>query len=184
MSLFKHHSEQLPLQPADTEASERVLTTLERSNLDPHHILLVGSAALALYGVTLSPDERTGASRPGDIDLLTTTHYAEQLYNTGKGTVKDIVNRDHMTVLRFDAEPLPIDIITAPQESLDLARYDRHLQKRMDGSRVIAGLGVRVLSLPDIIAAKKHDMPEYDPKVADDLASAQATLARMKRDRQ
>ena len=183
MALFKNkHHESTPLIPASSAEAEQVLATLERTDIDPTQVLLVGSAALALYGATLERDFTTGEPRPGDVDLLASTTYASQLYAAERGTIKDLVNNNHLTVLRLsDGEPLPIDIITAPRDSLNTNAYDQRLYKRIQEGRQIEGTDYRVLSLAHLIKAKKADMPAYDPKAASDLASARATLTRIQR---
>lgn len=53
MSLFRKRSpDTTPFTPVDSEATDRVLETLENSDLDPKATLLVGSAASFTWGST------------------------------------------------------------------------------------------------------------------------------------
>jgi hypothetical protein len=86
--LRRSSSEPTPLVPPDTEVAGRVMQTIDRADLDPEHVMLVGSAALALYGTHLSTYDpglcRHVEERPGDVDFLSTTQYMEALYATGE----------------------------------------------------------------------------------------------------
>lgn len=185
MSLFRKRSpDTTPFTPVDSEATDRVLETLENSDLDPKATLLVGSAALALHGAVLHTT--SGETRPGDVDLLTTTGLAQDVFAKGSFngepvTIKDNWNHKVMTVLRLDTAPLPIDLITAPLHTMDPAAYDARLRKRIAAARPIIGMnGYRIISLDDIIRAQKNNM---DEKSRYDLASAYELRARQQRGR-
>lgn len=184
--MFGKNKNTLPIIPIQSSKAEQVLATLELSGLDPEHTLLVGSAALTLYGAELLHDPLTYKERPGDVDLQSTTSHAEALYAQGSYNntpvrIKENMNNHQTTVLQLAAEPLPIDLITAPQNSLATDAYDSRLLRKIQSSPRIDGSDFRVLSLQNIIRSK--NILASDPKAANDLASARDALARIKRDR-
>lgn len=107
--------------PADTPATEAILHTInhlqshEGETLDPEKVVLVGSAALTLYGVQLQPAPHTPETpRPGDVDLATDMRYARLLEATGHVTKKhgNVSGISSGTVFTLNADlPLPVDVI-------------------------------------------------------------------------
>lgn len=102
----------MPELPLTSNVSEHpIVGALEASSIDPEQVVLVGSAALALYGVGLSqvdPDK----SRPEDIDLATSPLYISEVYKQGGFCKKDELTRQ--TVIRqtqWASGSLPIELI-------------------------------------------------------------------------
>lgn len=180
-----HCSEHAPLRPAATPAAERVLETLERCDLNPEDTLLVGSAALALYGVTLSPhadrDVTNPVERPGDVDVLSTASYAEDVFDgrehAGFAVRKETENTNFATFLRVNSAPLRLDIITYYKGG-SMARFDARFRARIarDSREIEGAHGIRVATerkLGQELAGRYRD-----PKAQRDLAELHRAISR------
>lgn len=150
MSRIFHRPDLSLLRPAETPAAGAVLDTLKQTNLDPREVLLVGSAALALYGVILENDPYIDldqqATRPGDVDVLSTGSYARSVYDGLKHKGLDVrlktENTNRATILRVDSSPLPLDVITYYNPHNSMQRYDERFRAKVDrDSRAIEGAG-------------------------------------------
>lgn len=181
MGLFKNKNELPHLTPANTEASATVLETIERLQLDPDETMVVGSAALALYGAILSNyDPLTGESkpRPGDVDFASTASYMDHLYQNGTPTgleavIKPVVNRQ--TILRVETGALPADVITRYDERHSMERYDARFRKVIaERSRRIEGTGMRIADY-ELIERELRSNAKFDQKAASDLAALRQT---------
>lgn len=188
MGLFsKRNNNTAPLIPADTPAARKVVETLQSIDLDPNEVMLVGSAALALYGVELAlvadpiRDYATPKERPGDLDFLSTVHYIEQLYAHGtqrlpkftkKSDDSGLSTHNTATIIRAPAvtkDTLPIDIITPFQETRHNPNtLDKKLRERILASRAIAGTAFRAITLEAAVSSMRT--AHNDPKVERDLA--------------
>lgn len=178
------------ISPVWSPKAEEIVETLNHSGLNPEHTLLVGSAALVLYGANLSSDElHPETPRFGDVDLSTTANHAKEIFDSRLDSDSPLViktgNQNNMTrtVIRMDAKPLPIDIITAPLslsgDERALAKHDKRIHDRIQSSPKIAGMDFRIASLDDIIKLKKLDAAANDPKAQLDLHSAYDAMARI-----
>lgn len=198
----KYRPENLPpLTPADTEAASKVLETIQSLELDPDELVLVGSAAIALYGLTLRSDRSPIPTplgqpdiqpepklRPGDVDLLATGAFASQLYEQGHLSGHALHVGGHSArigdaVLRTDSTvPLPVEVIVDKAAARSpLGRYSRKFSAYMDAhSRPIAGLagGPRVATPYMIREDLYQRSTALDTKATSDLNQFNAHLER------
>lgn len=152
--LRRSSSEPTPLVPPDTEVAGRVMQTIDRADLDPEHVMLVGSAALALYGTHLSTYDpglcRHVEERPGDVDFLSTTQYMEALYATGEHAGLAVTQRLGQStgpVLQLDSTPLPIDLISRYKGGDSLVQFDKYRRELFARvGRPLAGTAIRIAS--------------------------------------
>lgn len=169
----KSSSEQLPpLRPADTEAAAKVLDTISGlEHLRTEDLLLVGSAASALYGIDLPnevklplpfpgyPQEIQIVQRPGDVDFAISAQYAQDVHDEKMFSGLSVRRKEHRKtdeVILHASEhslPLAIDLIARYDGRDTLAAYDEMFRARLQAhSREIAGLsnGIRVAT-PDYL---------------------------------
>ncbi len=140
----------------------------ELRELNPAEVMLVGSAALALYGANLPQyDSLTGKSgtRPGDIDLATTGQYTDDLYQLGISTPGGITyaerrpqdieaeqggppihsSRRRDTILQLHGLSMPVDVITGYHDGDNLQRYDDAFRRIIARNSVpLQGSAVRI----------------------------------------
>ena len=168
------------LSPADSAASASIMETLECLQLDPRETILLGSAALTLYGVTLreynsvsNPDSQ----RPSDLDFASTADYIEELYANGTTSGLHTEKKDPRThsrkygaILRIDTPALPADITTTYKEKwANREQHDRRLRQRIERDGVqIDGANMRVAS-PQALAEILADISAV-PKSRQDLS--------------
>ena len=71
--------------PERTDATDKVFGTIDQLKLDRDEVIIVGSAALALYGVTppSGHDAKKNKARPGDVDFVSTQGYYTELERNG-----------------------------------------------------------------------------------------------------
>lgn len=183
MHLFRHEADTTPLTPPDNETTEHILATIEQLQLDKDEVMVVGSAALVLYGAKLNtydPVFRRDTPRPGDVDFGSTPGYMEHLYQHGSpsgisGIVKPVGNRQ--TILQFSTDHLPVDVITRyNSDRHDIAEYDSRFRKLMRRhSRPLAGSSVGIADESYIL----HELRSHgrvDPKAAADLRAFRIAL--------
>lgn len=177
-----------PLTPADSPAAERVLRTYELLELDYSQMMLVGSAALTLYGVELLPfdpidGENTFAPRPSDLDFATRATYMQQLYDpakpdTAQTTPNGLAMRAKIMTagrrgLHITTPELPVDLLSNFRDGRDnLARYDAEFRRYLAAnSRPVEGTTMRIIT-PEAMHTEllKRQRTGMDPKAATDLA--------------
>lgn len=168
--LRPNRAEYGPLIPPNTAAAEKVMATIDRVQLDPKQVMLVGSAALVLYGSRLHNDTIIENSRPSDVDFLATTNYMESLNATGKHAGLLVTHKPGYTnsVLRLDSEPLPVDLISnyrgdMPPSEFDQDRYALFAHV----GRPLAGTAIRIASPEHIkreLRARRVDKSRRDLK--------------------
>ena len=113
--------------PERTDATEKVYKTLDQLRLDRDEVILVGSAALARYGV-LPPsghDAKKNKARPGDVDFVSTQGYYAELERNG--TASGLTAR-----VKKNLGGPPILLIPTRILSADIISHDRHASERSD----------------------------------------------------
>ncbi|MFZ1802263.1 MAG: hypothetical protein WAW62_00900 [Candidatus Saccharimonas aalborgensis] len=178
-------SHNAPFIPADTPAAEQVLRSAEYLGLDPSQTMLVGSAALCLYGVELDTYDRLTKQqrpRPSDLDYASTPLYMNQLARHGTPTglqpqLKHTLN-PRQTVLTINTPELPADIITRFQPERDdlLSYHARFLAYLERHSRPVEGTALRIITQHALI--KELQRNSLDPKIAHDLSLARRHFTR------
>ena len=174
-----------PLNPYPSETTDRILQTYEHLHLDPTQTMLVGSAAAALYGIFLEPDDPVGnvtTQRPSDLDLAASPRYMEHLFQQGTVAGVSIEVKPNVTGrvgLRITTPDLPVDILTHFRDGRDdIHRFhDRFMAYHAAHSQPIAGSDMRVITLDGMrreLRARAHD----DPKARIDLANLHAQAKR------
>lgn len=188
MGLFRKTNKMLePLIPANTPVAHKVMETLRslEGRIDPDEVMLVGSAALVLYGVRLhSFDDpisgRSGKNRPGDLDFTATVEHMDTLFARGDFTLKENIDPHTIqTVLHSDARTpneLPVDVITRYQDGRqDPSKYDTALRKHIRTAHTIGSTAFRIISLDEAISSLQSSFK--DPKAQLDLAAARQARA-------
>lgn len=181
LSIFRPSPESTQPVGVNSEIGHRIIESVEAAGLDLERCMLVGSAALALYGITLGPDEH-GSPRPSDADLAASPFMMHELFEDGETStgvnvrLKD--NNSSRTTLRIDTpslrpDLLPIDLITRVNTS-DEARNVRKFDKKFitqtlpQASSIIPGTRIR-LATPAHIAKDLKLGGVEDIKAANDL---------------
>lgn len=166
-----------PLEPADTPETERILNTLEKIAINPDEVMLVGSAAMALYGIRLYPvDPLTNKyhQRPSDIDFASTASYMEQLHGDRQLSQYVVTRKPdigNQTILRVASDPMPIDLITRFRDGSGMEAYDQRFRAQMiKKSRPLQGSVVRVATLDTLYHSLKSNS-RFDRKAIHDLNS-------------
>lgn len=173
--MFGKNKNQLPVSPADTEQSEKVLQTLESArDLDPRQVILVGSAALAIMGVTLESDPlKPNKPRLGDVDLASTTAEMQRQVNSGNFHPVDNVDDNQQTVIRsVITDPLPLELISrfGRGRNDDLDRHDSKFLEFWDKrSQPIEDSAFRIASPDAIKKSLRADLS--DPKYQRDYTN-------------
>lgn len=113
--------------PERTDATDKVFGTMEQLKLDRDEVILVGSAALALYGVTppSGHDAKKDKARPGDVDFVSTLSYASEL--DMNGTPSGLTGH-----AKKNLSGPPILVIPTRLLSADIIAHDRHASERSD----------------------------------------------------
>lgn len=174
----RSRSEQHPLTPANTPIASRILRTYELLGVDPDHAMLVGSAAMALYGITPSsydPVLHAARERPSDLDLATDPLYMSDVFTHGTATGLSAIRKfvtSPQTVLRVNTPEMPVDLITRFRDGRNAieqysARFMHHLSQT---SRPIDGSELRVITPTALLAELARN--NLDPKAASDLSMA------------
>ena len=109
MPRFRQKTPELPL--ISDVGEHLIIRTLEASPIDPEQVILVGSAALTLYGVDL-PRVDPNKDRPEDIDLATSPIYISEVYMKGGFHEKDELTKQ-MIIRQAQCASgfLPIELI-------------------------------------------------------------------------
>jgi hypothetical protein len=151
------------IDPSRQAIAERVIGTAERLDLDPAQAVLVGSAALLMYGVQLP--ENYGAQRPSDVDLSVSTALYNQLAEaeaTPSGLpVVDGNNRNLpsniFTIPAGNSDALPVDVINRfkPRGMVTVAEYDKRFAEKP--YNVIDGTNLRIATLGQIYRELRHN---------------------------
>ncbi|QQS21557.1 hypothetical protein IPM09_03455 [Candidatus Saccharibacteria bacterium] len=172
-------SHSTPLVPADTPTAERVLRSAEYLGLDPSQTMLVGSAALCIYGVELDTNDpliQQSWPRPSDLDFASTPLYMNHLAAHGTPTGLEAhlkpTHNPSQTILTISTKELPADIITRFRPGRDnlLSYHKRFLAYLEQHSRPVEGTAIRIITQP--AALKELQSHSLDPKVARDLSLA------------
>lgn len=174
----KRSHEVQSLAPDDSDVSALIIETIDHLKLDPRETILLGSAALSLYGVTLdehdavsTPDSR----RPSDLDFASTASYMNQLYTGGTPSgLRAELKTSHApkyTILHIDTPAMPVDITTTYQAgSPGMLKHDNKLRQRIERYAVpIDGTDMRVAAPNDLAKILKYN--SSDPKARQDLAA-------------
>lgn len=178
MGLFSRNKhETTPLIVPQSETTARIMATIEHLQLDQDEVVLVGSAALVLYGATLGqydPIKDQYTERPGDVDFAASPEYMQKVFAEGapsgtKPSRKDVHN--NQTVVQIDTPYLSADLITRFQEDRDdLSQYSTKFRQRLGKhSRPIAGTGYRIATSRSIEEELRRNFS--DPKAQQDLAA-------------
>lgn len=165
--------------PIDNKTSELILSSIEKSRLDLTQVKLVGSAALALYGVELQIDPMKNdlSSRPGDVDFITHPEYFGQLSARPDSNLKDSRAFSSQLIQRIDGDGLPIDIITSFDNTKhNVDKFTRAFHKNIASSPLVAGTQIRVASPDDLHKELRKNATPYDPKTVNDLRSFDNTF--------
>lgn len=176
MALFQRNTtDHSPLIPAETLATEQIYGTLEHAPIDPEQVLLVGSAALALYGAVLGGG-MLDANRPGDLDFVATVEHMEDLYQQKLGYERHIPH-SKSTVLRIDTPVLPIDLVSRYRGGSPTA-YDEKLRRTMHAaSRPLADTAFRVAT-PHLLQRELRRRQHNDSKARQDLIALKVATRR------
>lgn len=180
----KNKKNEVPVVPPDTSKTAQILRTFEHSELDPSRVVLVGSAALYLYGAELETEERALLSavhthgRPRDLDLAALPSYMRELearaYNHGLlgSPGEETIGQTIVKLKPVEPDDLPIDLITSfTQKRGNIEYHDRKFYKGMSKhSRPVVGTNMRITS-PGVIEKELKRRARLDPKAAADLAS-------------
>ncbi len=159
--------------PDHSNTTSRILRTAEELSLVRDEVILVGSAALALYGVYLAADPLRPTSRtprPGDADFVSTLGYAQHLAQ--EGTPTGLVGRRKPNVsgppiLQIATRELSADIIPHNPHASD--RMDQQFRERIDRESVeVDGSNLRVAT-PQKLAQELRGRARVDRKAASDL---------------
>lgn len=160
--------------PPENEATKRVIETICSLELDPDQVLLIGSAALTLYGLTMNPyagipsderptqfDEETGEqyvippqpsspenarlSRPNDVDLAVSEPYIIDAYNN---VVLKTVSKVPQDVRSGHRGRRVLTLSTQPlRTDLIASGNGRAFKKAHEQGRIIEGTqGIRIAS--------------------------------------
>ena len=150
------------------------METINQLGLVRDEVILVGSAALTLYGVHLFADpllEEDKKPRPGDVDFVSTLEYASHLALSGLGNslpVKIKNNAVGRRILKIDSQPLTADII--PHDIHASTRADRSFRKKIATHSVaIDGTDIRVAT-PEKLHQQLSRQHRLDRKAASDKA--------------
>lgn len=175
------------LDPSGIE--HKIVRSIERLDIDPSRFVVVGSAALKLYGIKLpnfntlsrygNQEDSATTERPGDVDLNTQASLLQELYEAGAtpsgAPIKLKQQADpNQTILAVErdetADTLPVDMITRYKpERGSIEKYDAKMKHYYAShSVVVPGAdGIRVAS-PDHLK-KNLRRNSSDPKYRDDL---------------
>jgi hypothetical protein len=160
----------------------RIIDTVEQLELDKKNdFVIVGSAALALYGIT-PPTQYNSRPRPRDVDLavtygLITSLYEEGYTPSGIPISKKEGHHPRQTILEahpndIDSSLLPVDFIIRFNPKIhNPEKHDDGFRKHFaSNSLVIPGTdGIKVASLKHIRKELKHR--HFDHKAHDDLSA-------------
>lgn len=156
--------------PAETPEAQSVLETIDHVGFDPEEVVLVGSAALALYGVKLPPfPDKNSLPRPHDVDFRTTNEFASAI---------NPVTHPHLTLssqIRYAGETidnywtsyLSVDVITK-QPWTSLKRSDKRLREGIRNAPRIEGSHIRIVPAAHV-EKRLRSRAATDPKAAEDL---------------
>jgi len=184
LSIFRPGQERAGTQPPidlDSEINQRIIESIEATDIDLERCMLVGSAALALYGVRLGLGPN-GSPRPSDVDLAASPVMMHELMDQGQtpsgmGITKKGFNSSR-TVLRIasdehDPRLLPVDLlarVTSDDERRTVLKFDRKfIAKTLPrSSTVVPGTNIRIAT-PRHIAEDLYQTAGLDPKAQGDL---------------
>jgi len=167
----------------------RIIDSADQLGLDPEHSVLVGSAALVLYGVQLpqldplSPNKNV--VRPSDVDFSVDASHFIELYDNGHTPggapvefKADNANK-RFSILTAGARPksqaLPADLITRYSADYgSVRRFDRNFQKHYrKNSTVIPGTNGLRVATPEYLKQTLKTQ-SIDPKYLADLQAFEA----------
>jgi hypothetical protein len=174
----------------ETDSVEhRIVSSVERLGLDPERSVIVGSAALVLYGVDLPQMDaalyQDDMKRPGDVDISVDATQFIELFDNGHtptgipAAVKPDKSSKRFSTIRADADAqtgsLPVDLIT--RYSVDygsINRFDRNFRKHNQAnSLVMPGTdGIRIITPEQLKKTLQHNTSFgtfSDRKYQDDL---------------
>lgn len=167
------HLEQLPTESVERKIVDSI-EDLGFDEIDTMRAVIVGSAALRLYGVQLYRPEAQEPGRPGDIDLTIDASLFMKL-NQARETPSGVPLRakeqcnPRFTIMRAEGE-FPIDLIT--QFTFDrgsIEKYDKNFQKHYNrNSQIIPGSSDVRIATPDYLKQTLKQQ-KNDLKYADDL---------------
>lgn len=171
--------------PPDS-VQRQIINTVEQLELDKNdHFIIVGSAALALYGIIPPAQwDEDHKPRPGDVDLAVTHALISALYKNRRTPSGVPVRRkeDHVhtrqTILQVDPHAidpphLPVDFITRFNPKIHRPdKYDAGFGKHFESNShvVPGGNGIKVATLHHI-RNELHSRKHLDPKARDDLSA-------------
>ena len=177
-------SESSPLVVADNEITRKIIETHDQYlQLDPERTMLVGSAAMALYGIHLSdydPLSDTKITRPNDLDFAANPLYMEDVCANGtkKGLAANVKSQgSDQTILRVDTPLLPADLITRFDDDGDIESFSRKFQAALDrNSRPVDGSELRIITPTKMLRELRRN--SFDPKAAADYTNAATFFGR------
>jgi hypothetical protein len=169
--------------PSSSE-SEKVIDTIDFLRLDPEKTILVGSAALALYGYDLhdyDPVLGNSSPRPSDLDFATLPTYMNEIHANGiNGLVA--VPKPHLatlpgteTILTIPSEPLSTELISRYNPDVSLRRYEarfnRYWQHRSQELTTPKGTPFRIIGARTLRQelSSRSGLGKIDPKATIDL---------------
>jgi hypothetical protein len=176
---FRKKNELSPLVPSDNTINERILRTIEQADLDPQEVMVVGSAALLLYGAELDfydPDLGEIRERPGDVDFASTASYMEDLFangtRSGAVAIRKPSDNKRQVMLRIKTDFLPVDVITRYRDGGNMERYDERFRRAVlaRSSRPIDGASARVATPSYLRGELKFNAPLYAKASQDSMA--------------
>jgi hypothetical protein len=164
--------------------SEKVIDTIDFLRLDPEKTVLVGSAALALYGYDLhdhDPISGNYSPRPSDLDFATLPTYMNEIHADGihgllaapKPHLATLTGTE--TILRIPSEPLPADLISRYNPDASLRRYEarfnRYWQHRSQELATPKGTPFRIIGSRTLRheLSSRSGLGKIDPKATIDL---------------
>ena len=154
---------------------QKIVRTIDRLGIDPSRAVVVGSAALTLYGVELQDRiDGIARSRPHDVDLsVDVTTFLSQCEAEQARLKKDCetppslklakdLNQTLLTIPAKDPNHLPVDIITRYQgqdEKKSIQKYDAGFASyyRKNSLQLPGSNGIRVITQDRLVAElEKH----------------------------
>lgn len=147
---------------------DKVVNVIDSTGIDTEQAVLVGSAAIACYGVKLS--DLNGETRPSDIDLAVTCKLYSQLFNTSQtpnGMLvekKKVVGGSRTNILTTNSE-LPIDFINSMPSYGNPLRHDQRFVN--SPYNLVGDTGIKVATPKIILQELRRN--SLDPKYKSDL---------------
>lgn len=172
-----------PLAVEEDDLAQRIVETSRALDLDPTRSLIVGSAALYLYGI-LPPmiiddvSRKHPSVRPGDVDISVSALLFNETfvnYQTPSGALPSNVNMsqyDGQHTLRVkpdNSRLLEADIISRYDGKMELEEQEKRFIAYHKDAPTIPKTDIRVASLDTVYVELKRRSQAADPKAREDF---------------